>query len=152
MADPLLTESTNAGSAELAAPGVERRSWISGLLRLLTLRHAYGMKDAPAWLAWLLGGLALLVWTGVDRLRTGPDAMFITWGAPGVAWYVLMLLAVAAALSSRARPRGAPRRGVAALPAGSGEDTPEIPSHFFFSYGGFFFKKKKKKYKRETEQ
>ncbi len=73
------------------------------------------MKDAPAWLAWLLAGLALIVWVGVDRLRTGPDAMFITWGAPGVAWYVLILLAVAAALSSHSRPRVPLRSIVASL-------------------------------------
>lgn len=115
LAGPLLTESTNAGSAELAVRGPEHRSWISGSLRLLTLRHAYGMKDAPAWLVWLLAGLALCVWVGVDRLRTGPDAMFSPWGAPGVAWYVLILLAVAAALSSQSSPRVALRSAVVAL-------------------------------------
>lgn len=114
-AEPLLTEPVSAASAAPEEPGPERRSWISGLSRLLTLRHARGMKDAPGWLVWLLAGLALIAWVGVDRMRTGPDAMFDPFGAPDIAWYVLILLAVAAALSLQSRPRAPLRNSVVSL-------------------------------------
>ena len=98
-------ESTTALSIASPPTASEGRSWISGLPRLLSLRHAPGMKDAPPWTVWLLAGLALVAWVGVDWLREGPDAMFFPYTAPGIAWYVLMLLAIAAALSSFSTPR-----------------------------------------------
>ena len=91
------------------------RSWFSGLPRLLALRSAAGLTEAPVRLVWLLGGLALVAWAGVDRLRAGPDALFSAYGAPDIAWYVLMLITVAAALSWYSRPRVTLRSALAAL-------------------------------------
>lgn len=113
LANPSFSEPASAASNASAAPVPERRSWITDLPRLLALRHAPGMKGAPAWLAWLLAGLALIAWVGLDWLRKGPDAIFVPYMAPAIAWYVLILLAVAAALSSCSRPRVSLRSALA---------------------------------------
>jgi hypothetical protein len=73
------------------------------------------MTNAPAWLVWVLAGLALLFWVGIDWLLTGPDAVFDPFGASGIAWYVLVLLAVAAMLSSQSQPRVFLRSALALL-------------------------------------
>lgn len=98
-----------------APPEPDGRRWISGLPRLLALRHASGMKDVPTWLVWLLAGLTLIGWIALDRLRTGPGAIFGPYGPSGIAWYVLILLAIAATLSSLSRPRVSLRSTLASL-------------------------------------
>ena len=115
LAHPPPGESTSAPRIASPAAATEQRSWISGLPRLLSLRHAPGMKDAPPWMVWLLAGLALVAWIGLDWLREGPDAIFFPYTAPGIAWYALILLAIAAALSSFSSPRVPLRSTLASL-------------------------------------
>jgi hypothetical protein len=91
----------------------EGRSWVSALPRLLALTRVSGMREAPLWLVWLLAAVVLISWTGVDRLLTGPDALFDPFGASGLAWYVLVLLATAAMLSTQSRPRALLRTALA---------------------------------------
>lgn len=96
-------------AAPAQATGTAGRSWLSGLPRLLALRQAPGLRAAPTWLVWLLAGLALLGWTALDRLRTGPEAVFSPYNVPGIALYVLILLGAAAALSAFSKPRASLR-------------------------------------------
>jgi len=105
LANPGFSEPGSAVPVSSAARNPESRGLVSGLPRLLALRTAPGMNEVPVWLVWLLAGLTLMCWAGLDWLRTEPNAIFISFGASGVAWYVLILLAVAATLSSQSRPR-----------------------------------------------
>lgn len=48
--------------------------------------------------------LALILWAGFDWLNNQPDPQLFTYGVPGLAWYVLAALLVAATLTLIARP------------------------------------------------
>jgi hypothetical protein len=52
----------------------------------------------------LLACLACGVWIGVDWFRYQPDPEFYADGVPGLAWYALMALAIAAVLARLSRP------------------------------------------------
>src|SRR5262245_27520429 len=84
---------------------VATTGWIATLLRLLILRrtnHAPG--EASLGLLALLACLACGVWIGVDWLRNQPDPEFFAYGAPDIAWYALMSLAIAAVVARSSMP------------------------------------------------
>jgi hypothetical protein len=78
--------------------------WTATLLRLLTLRQTDAPGVVGAGLLALLAGLACGVWIGVDWFRYQPDPEFYPDGVPGLAWYALMALAIAAVLARLSRP------------------------------------------------
>ena len=79
--------------------------WTATLLRLLTLRPADAPGEVGAGVLALLTILACGVWIGVDWFRNQPDPEFYAYGVPGLAWYALMALAIAAVLARLSRPR-----------------------------------------------
>jgi len=78
--------------------------WIATLLRMLALRKTNAPGAVGAGLLALLAGLACGVWIGVDWFRYEPDPEFYADGVPGLAWYALMALAIAAVLARLSRP------------------------------------------------
>jgi hypothetical protein len=77
-------------------PDAPRTRWPATLLRLLALRIA---PDAPAtasagFIA-LLACLSIGTWFGVNWLDNQPDPEFYVYGATDLAWYALIVLAVA---------------------------------------------------------
>jgi hypothetical protein len=88
-----------------------RSRWPATLLRLLTLRNA---PDPPAsasgGLLLLLACLAVGVWVGLNWFDNLPEPELYIYGAPDIAWYGLIALALAVLLAARSVPAvGFPR-------------------------------------------
>ena len=90
-----LPESSNAASA---AAGFEQgSSWSSVLMRLLALQRVPAVPTRGCVLPILvLSLICATVWLALDWLSSQPDPTFYIYGLPAIAWYVLMLVAVAA--------------------------------------------------------
>src|SRR5688500_9491736 len=78
--------------------------WTATLLRLLTLRQTDAPGAVGAGVLALLACLACGVWIGVDWFRYQPNPEFYADGVPGLAWYALMALAIAAVMARLSRP------------------------------------------------
>lgn len=94
-----------------ADPGNESRAWSAVLMRLLTLRRVTAVPSRVRVLPILV--LALLcatVWLLLDWLDNQPAPTFYIYGFPALAWYVLMLVAVAAVAARLSIPATGFRR------------------------------------------
>jgi Peptidase C13 family len=82
-----------------------RTKWPATLLRLLALRSAPGAPaTASVGLIALLTCLSIGTWFGVNWLDNQPDPEFYVYGATDLAWYALIVLAVAAVVAWRSIP------------------------------------------------
>ena len=93
------------------APAPVTRDWLTALMRLLLLRPATRLADAPGWLAVVLALCAFVAWLGVDRLEAGAGAEFYIYALPTISWYGLVLLCAGHFLAGLSSP-GAPVRAL----------------------------------------
>lgn len=79
---------------------------IRAVLRLLLLRNAYNAPAVatPA-VVFVLALVAFATWLGVDWLENRPHPSFYGYGIPGIAWYVVGILLIAAVVARRSTPR-----------------------------------------------
>jgi hypothetical protein len=114
-ADASATPGASAAGAPAAPPAapptagnVPQGSWFGVLLRLWCLRSAAAQpRGNPSAAISLLSLACLSAWLAVDWWQRQPDPEFSADGIPLLAWYMLGVLALAALLRWRARPRPA---------------------------------------------
>ncbi len=87
----------SAASATMLDLGNSAGSWSPVLMRLLALRRVPAVPSRGYTLPVLISSLlCVAVWFVLDWLGSRPDPTFYIYGFPAIAWYVLMLVAVAA--------------------------------------------------------
>lgn len=90
-------ESSDAATAAADFDTGNRWAWSAALLRLLTLQRVAAVPLRGHALPILISSLlCAVVWLVLDWLGSQPDPTFYLYGFPAIAWYVLMLVAVAA--------------------------------------------------------
>jgi hypothetical protein len=82
-----------------------RQGWFSALVRLWLLKPVRSTPAGnPRRAVLIMGAIWLSAWIAIDRWQSQPDPQLFPSGIPLLAWYVLAILGLAAALQWRAHP------------------------------------------------
>jgi hypothetical protein len=82
------------------------RAWFRSLLRSFALRGTPDMPErAGAAIIIVLSLFSLALWFGFDWLQNQPQPTLVVYGLPGIGWYFLGILMIAALIARCARPK-----------------------------------------------
>lgn len=88
------------------APGRDAAAagWSKALPRLWCLRRPGPIYSPSSRATWTVGAATCAAWIAIDRWENQPDPVFVGANVPILAWYVLAVIVLAAAMHRQSRP------------------------------------------------